>query len=263
MTRIVSVSDLHLDFKTRGFERADDVLRQLALAVEYANDHRADAFVFLGDLLEGHDPDHRAWTLLGRFSDALDRFRGGHVVLLAGNHDVVDRVGARSALWPLRRQGQYPLGGGVTVIEDVCVFVGDRFEFLCVPHVSRARTGLLAPQEYLERQCELYLRPKSATPGCPLVALCHQEVHGAAPGSEGDMVAGERLEVPRVVRESPEVSMVLCGHIHEAQDVPRVAEVPAGTSASWDRDIHVVGSLERLTFGERGQPKSFLSVEVE
>ena len=266
MPKIVAVSDLHLDWKTRGFERGRDVLAQLRLAVEYASDVGADLFACLGDVFDGHDPDERAWTLLGALQD---EFRGLEcpAIIVAGNHDVVDRAGCHSAVWPLRNDGGYGRHA-VFVAEGVDTYPFPDFSVVTVPHVSRAHIKAaiaVTPQEYLDAAAahEIALDGKWRAQ-MPLVALCHLEVEGARPGAEVDMVAGERLEIPKVIRESPEVTVVLCGHIHEAQDVPRFpgGEVPAGTSAGWDPQIHVVGTLERLTLSEAGQPKSFLELEV-
>ena len=255
---IVILGDLHADWRTRGFDRLEDGMRALRAAVECANDLRAAALVFVGDFAEGHRPDERIYTILGAAQDELERCRCW-VGLVAGNHDVVDRPGLHCSMWPLR-------SGRVEVIEDVLVAtVEDGLpRLLFLPHVSKSRVGP-DPQAHLDARAEELIR-QWGEPG--LVAVAHLDPPGARGGSEADMVAGERLRVPDCVLRSTEVNVVVCGHVHEAQDVPRLpgGESLPGTkeawrAGGWDPLVHVVGSAERLTFNEEGQPKSLLVVD--
>lgn len=255
MSVLVGISDLHVDARTRGFERAKDVLAVLRAAVDFANESRALQLLFGGDLFDGHDPDERVWTLLDAVKDELDRCNCG-VLAIAGNHDVVDRAGCHSALWPLRDLR-------TRVAEEVGVYHLDGLDVLALPHVSRAVVGR-SPQEHVDEKAAAAITAHGYDRPGPLVALAHYEVPGASGGSESDMVAGERIVLPACVREALKVGTILQGHLHEQQDVPRIpgANIKHDPRGFWDPDVHIIGSAERLTFGEEGQPKGFLVLDL-
>lgn len=258
--KILATSCWHVDRITRGVERADDVLAQVERMVDAAFKERVDLFLFLGDLLEGHRPDERVYTLLTDVARTLNKLsdveRNGisiPVLMLAGNHDVVDRAGCRCALSPLANPDRKRL------LADSIGFVNYpqmNFGVLTLPHTSRAHEA----GDPATVAGALLAHLAKTLPGYTLVAASHMKVRGAIPGSERDMPRGEEgIWLPDVVLHSPQVMAILQGHYHRAGEIPRGGVTHP---RPWDPMIHVVGSPERHTFGEATDDKGYTILEL-
>lgn len=243
-------SDWHVDWTTDGWPRADDVIKSIGRTVQAANDLGVDLYVFCGDLMDGHDPDERVWTLLSRVQSQLDRLTMP-ALFIAGNHDVVDRVGCRSALAPLRSSLKQR-----EVMEDVLLIQYPfSVDVLVLPHLSPAHVDLeyVGMTRTLQEYGEITLRDMLDGRTRPFVVFSHwelDEIHQQwERGSEEKMPRGARTcRVPQWLLEDERCLHVFSGHYHRHQEV--------------GDKITVVGSMERLTFGERDDDKSFLFVEV-
>jgi DNA repair exonuclease SbcCD nuclease subunit len=104
VSKIVVLGDLHLDQSTAGVDRFADGSTVLERAVRHAQELKAMAFVFLGDLSDPHTSrSHRAVATLARAVADLKK-AGTWSILLVGNHDVIEDgsggcAGASSAWW--------------------------------------------------------------------------------------------------------------------------------------------------------------------
>lgn len=237
------ISDAHLDATTGGWPRVMDVLAQIEHAVAEANRIRADLFVFCGDMLDGHAPDERCWTLLAAVRRRLDKAEMERM-LIAGNHDVVDRVGCRSALAPLESRN-------CTVVEVPSLHQWSFGSLLCLPHVSPVHVDL--HYEGMERTLDEYVdtccRDELDGVEGPVVVVSHLELEQIEYGSERDMPCGSRpAKLPTWLDTDPRVAVIAEGHYHTGQKV--------------GNKTHVVGSLERLTFSELNDQKGFIIIEA-
>jgi exonuclease SbcD len=82
----------------------------------------------------------------------------------------------------------------------------------------------------------------------------HFSVSGAVWGSERSVMLGRDVVVPISALADPTFDYVALGHIHKHQHLTKgEADVPP---------VVYAGSLERIDFGEEGQPKGFCWVEL-
>jgi exonuclease SbcD len=91
-------------------------------------------------------------------------------------------------------------------------------------------------------------------PEIPAVLTGHFSVSGAVWGSERSVMLGRDVVVPKSALADPAFDYVALGHIHKHQNLTDgEADVPA---------VVYAGSIERIDFGEEGQPKGFCWVEL-
>jgi exonuclease SbcD len=90
------------------------------------------------------------------------------------------------------------------------------------------------------------------TPDIPAVLTAHLSVSGATYGSERSVMLGRDAVVLKSALADPAWDYVALGHVHKHQSLNDGGHPPVVYS----------GSLERIDFGEEGQPKGFCWVEV-
>jgi hypothetical protein len=237
--KIVCSGDWHLDAVTAGVERFDEVAAAVATVVEAAVQPDVDLFAFLGDLCNPESP--RAWRAV-RFGQwvvqQLELVHSNRTrvqsLWLVGNHDVVEDGCGSSTLLPL-----------TAFIEEV-IDGPMKFDIAGVDVVGLPCTSRVAPYdpgEFVRANCGKR----------PLVVLSHLSLHAAQPGSESaDMARGREVFLPARELQLLGVPVtVLNGHYHKRQTV-----LEDGL------EVQCVGSLARLTRGERDNSPAFLVVEV-
>lgn len=242
--KLVVSTDWHADKETIGVPRLSEVRRCIMQSVEYAIEHRVDAYFFLGDL---SDPDSgsamfRAIELVIEVAFLLTN-NGIRFVALAGNHDVDGSSAAASCLSPLaaiERSGG--CSGKLKVVEDPgLVMVGD-VAFACLPFtpVARAYDPAKETKRLIDR----------APKGAKVVVASHLNIPGICPGEE-------TLEMPRGrecaldLEASSRADFRMSGHIHKRQDFDPGDGGPP---------IHVVGSVCAFSFGTEADVQPSFSV---
>jgi DNA repair exonuclease SbcCD nuclease subunit len=232
--KFLVTSDWHLDASTAGFDRFDDVLGAVNVMVKAAIDERVDVFVFNGDLC---DPDtvraHRAVAVAAAVAAEL-HLAGIKSWWIAGNHDVVEDGNGATTLSALR---SIP---GAMVFEDATHFCGHRDspDIVILPFAARSRA--YDPGEFVAT-CE---RHREAA-----LVFGHLNIAGITPGSETkDMPRGREVFWPldEINAKFPKVLMV-AGHYHRSQVF---------------KDVRVVGSPARLTFGEQDNDPKYLIINA-
>jgi exonuclease SbcD len=88
----------------------------------------------------------------------------------------------------------------------------------------------------------------------PRLLTAHFTVGGAVVGSERGIMLGRDVAVPKSILADPRWDYVALGHIHKHQNLTagRIDAPPVVYS----------GSIERIDFGEEGDPKGFCMVEL-
>jgi exonuclease SbcD len=132
-----------------------------------------------------------------------------------------------------------------------------------VPYPSRQR--MLAQDDYrglsiaeLDKALEqiitdsIHALAAQVDPSVPAVLTAHLSVSGATFGSERSVMIGRDAVVLRSALADPAWDYVALGHIHKHQSLNGAAYPP----------VVYAGSLERIDFGEEGQPKGFCWVEL-
>jgi predicted phosphodiesterase len=251
--KILVTGDWHLDARTAGFDRYEDLRDAVAWTVAVAETQHVDLYVMLGDLC---DPDttrsHRAVGLACETAASLSD-RGIAQVWIAGNHDVIeDGTGgttmAALAGWS-RRRGYYhcpptPHNCAFIVAESpihIGGILGTTNDLLVLPYTARAKA--YDPVQFVERT--------QLSKGCTKVLVFgHLNVIGADDGSETeDFPRGREVVFPTdaLLAKWGDRCMLFHGHYHRRQTV---------------RGVRMPGALGRLGFGEVGNPAGVLIVEV-
>jgi DNA repair exonuclease SbcCD nuclease subunit len=249
--RMIISSDWHVDAVTAGVRRYDEHFEYVHALEKITRERDIDLLVLLGDFF---DPGSMAVHQCERFLfDAVGRLSAfTRVVLIAGNHDVVEgSEHPTTVLSAMRQATSYGFGdGAVTVVEEPGVYdFAAGVRLVCLPYVSRALRYL-----YAESSWGVWTRAVM-DPGdeLPRVVCGHLTVAGADLGSESEEFArGTELDFPvdRVAALNPVA--VFNGHYHKPQTVKLGG-----------LDIVIPGSPQRLTFAETGDyAKGFLLVDI-
>jgi DNA repair exonuclease SbcCD nuclease subunit len=250
--RMLAVSDLHLDWSTAGVRRYDDVSRQLDRVYEVVhdtpNDSRFDAVFCLGDIANPERvQSHRAVARCIEWSTEIQA-AGAEPMWLVGNHDVVEDGSGGHVL-------EAVVAAGFTVFSEPTVLeLAPGLELMALPFTPRARA--YDPGEFVKAAARgaRDLAPKTKRPA--MLVIGHLYLNGIHPGSETtDLPRGREIMWPLAeLAEHYPNAMLVAGHHHQAQVFQGV--VP-------EQKLHIVGSLERLTFGEEHHRKSFFTWEIE
>lgn len=266
--KILVTGDWHLDARTAGFDRFEDLREAVDWTVALAVSAGVDLYVNLGDLC---DPDstrsHRAVGLACETAAAL----AGHgiaQVWIAGNHDVIeDGTGAttlsalagwsRGRRFPpvMQRREVRPIDAPIPaaspmydypfiVAEEpmhVTRVLGQSIDLVLLPFTPRAKgydSARFVEQVKYSRGCS------------KLLVFGHLNVIGAEDGSEvEDFPRGREVVFPTdaLLARFGDRCMLFNGHYHRRQTV---------------RGVRMPGALGRLGFGEVGNPAGVLLVEV-
>lgn len=267
--RILHTSDWHIGKKLGRYPRGDEFRDVVAEVAEIADREDVDLVVHSGDLFDRPVPSVEALEIglsgLVRLSSGGDR----PVVAIAGNHD---SPGLFEALAPfLRLQHIHLVGdikrpdrGGVLALDTP----GGRAVVSCFPFLREGRAFHVweeAARHYthyadrLRSISEAYASHADdlAAGSAVTLLVAHflvggAKVHGhGAPRGERELHMGEAYAAtPDAIPPGPQY--VALGHIHAPQPVPG-ARVPA----------EYAGSLLELDFGEAGEQKRVVLVDVE
>lgn len=268
--RLLHFADLHIgteryggvDSATGLNQRVLDFLHRFDEVVDYAITQEADVVLFAGDAFKSRSPNptyQRAFARrVKRLTDA-----GIPIVLLVGNHDLPAIVQQASSVDIFH----------VLEVPNVIVGRDERIHYLqtrrgplqiaTVPYPLRQR--LLTHDEFrgkpiteLDRALEAVVTDlvsslaKKIDPHVPAVLAAHLSVSGAVYGSERSIMIGRDAVVLKSALADPAWDYVALGHIHHHQSLNGGSHPP----------IVYAGSLERIDFGEEGQPKGFCWVEL-
>jgi exonuclease SbcD len=242
--------------------RVLDFLHRFDELIEYGLEREVDVVIFAGDAFKARNPTptyQRAFARrVKRLADA-----GVPVVLLVGNHDLPTMVQRASSVDIFRTLDVPNVVVGRA--EDVH-YIETRHglvQIATAPYPVRQR--LLAHDEYRGlsiEQLDEALRDivtdiigalaARLDPDIPAVLTAHLSVSGATFGSERSVMIGRDAVVLKSALADPAWDYVALGHIHKHQSLNDGGYPP----------VVYAGSLERIDFGEEGQPKGFCWVEL-
>ncbi|HUT73609.1 MAG TPA: exonuclease SbcCD subunit D [Armatimonadota bacterium] len=267
--RLLHLADLHLG--TENYGRPDprtglnsrllDFLRCFDTAVECALERKADLVLFVGDAYRSREPNP---THQREFARRIHRLasQGVAVLLLAGNHDL-PALPAKASSLDVFSALEVP---GVTVVRQPQVLdVETRSGVVrcaCFPALPRAalledddrRLDADALRRALSRRLTRKLEELAQAAGefSPMILAAHVGVEGAMIGSEINLVSGAEPLAPLAAVADRRYAYVALGHVHRFQEM-RTAAPP----------VVYCGSPERVDFGEEGQEKGFVVVDIE
>ncbi len=267
--RLLHFADAHIGTENYGKidpstgigSRVMDFLRRLTDICEYAEEHQADLVIFAGDAFKSSSPNP---TYQREFARRIKRLATTcPVVLLVGNHDIPAMTQKASSveIFHTLEVGNVIVGrtDRIHLVETQHGLV----QVATVPYPVRQRlladvhtSGMsLAHLDLLLRQqVDTLIRnlAQQVDPTIPAVLTGHFTVQGARLGSERGVMLGRDVAVLPSTLADPTWDYVALGHIHCHQDMNEGRYPPVVYS----------GSIERIDFGEEGDPKGFCWVEL-
>ncbi len=271
--RIVHTADWHVGRFWKNVSRLDEVALVLDYLTQFVETEKIDLLLVAGDLFDTTNPGADAEQLVFQFFRRLGASKIPAVVI-AGNHDSPGRLDAYGTLADLA--GVHIIGkprsaaqGGVV---EIAARSGEKALIaalpFAVPGAFASALGLTPPAriasdgtpDAVPHSRAIYADvfqqaarrlADSFRPDCVNVLMAHTHVEGAVlANSERPVHLGaEWTALPQTL--PAEAQYVALGHIHKPQQM-RSAPVPT----------LYAGSILQLDFGEAGQEKSFVVVDV-
>lgn len=270
--RILHLGDLHIGMENYGQldpatgvnGRVMDFLRRFSEVVDYALDHDVDLVLFAGDAFKSRDPNS---TYRREFARRIKRLAdaGLPVVLLVGNHDL-PAAARRASSIEIFRTLDVPnvLVASHEQLHRLTTRRGQPIQVATVPYPLRQllishdehKNKTIAELDQLVQQLvveNIRALAQQVDPAVPAVLLGHFSVSDARYGSERSVMLGRDVVVLTSVLADPTWDYVALGHIHRHQELNQGQHPP----------IVYCGSLERIDFGEEGEPKGFVVADVQ
>lgn len=267
--RVLHFADIHvgmenygkIDPKTGISSRVMDFLRRLTEVIEYAEEHDADLAIFAGDAFKSRQPNP---TYQREFARRIKRLSlQCPVVLLLGNHDIPSMVQKASSVEIFHTLEVDGVIVGRTPKLHIVDTKRGPVQVGTMPYPVKQRLlanvstrGMTLEQvdQMLRDEVSMVIRglAEEVDPDMPAILTGHFTVQGARLGSERGVMLGRDVSVQRSTMADPAWDYVAMGHIHFHQDM----------NEGFDPPIIYSGSLERIDFGEEGDPKGFCWLEV-
>src|SRR6266404_3202658 len=260
--RVVHTADWHVGRIWKGVNRLDETARVLDHLSGYLQRERIDLLLVAGDVFDTPNPGADAEQLVFEFFRRLGAQRIPAVVI-AGNHDHARRLDAYGQLAALA--GVHVVGRPRSATKGGVLEVPTRSkETALVAALPFAAPGAFvsglelagdrdeARTQYAGRFGQAVAQLAGVfRPECVNLLMAHTHVSGAAFANSERLVhlGGDWEAAPETLPSAAQY--VALGHIHKPQ---RIEAAPVPTEYS--------GSPMQLDFGEVGQAKSFVVVEV-
>jgi exonuclease SbcD len=271
---LLHLADIHIGIENYGRldgqsglnSRVVDFLRRLSQVIDLALEREVDVCIFAGDAYKNQRPNP---TFQREFCRRMKRLAdaGVPIILLVGNHDMATSDRAASSLDIF---GVFDMPGVIVAdreeVYQITCRRGQPLQVATLPYPQRSR--LLAQGEFRnmtlddldlelgrilhENLVDLAGQVKE-NPDIPAVLTAHVSVSEAKQGSEQSVMIGRDVVVLKSLLADSAWDYVALGHIHKHQELNRGEQPP----------IVYPGSLERIDFGEEGERKGFVMVQLE
>lgn len=271
--RVLHFADTHIGMENYGrtdpqtglSSRVVDFLRRMDDICEYARDHDADLIVFAGDAFKTRAPNP---TYQREFAHRIrDLSRLAPVVMLVGNHDLPPTMLKASSIeiydtlavpnvWVASeykvevietKRGPVAVGAAPYPIRSRLLGDDSTAGMTIAQTDALLQENLAEIIEEMAQQADQYDMPRLLTG--------HFTVGGAAVGSERNIMLGRDIALQLSSLADPRWDYVALGHIHKHQNLTKGQKgVPP---------VVYSGSIERIDFGEEGDPKGFCWIELE
>jgi exonuclease SbcD len=272
MIRFIHTADIHfgmenygrIDSKTGIHTRLLDFEKALNFCIDHAIESKADFFMFSGDAYKTAHPTPTQQKLFMRCFMRL--FKANiPAIIVVGNHDNPLSFGKANSLEIF---GDLPIDGFHVMSQPELLKLETKngpIQIVGIPWPTRNTLSLNAKHlaksseeitEYIAQAVSAIINDfaKQLDPTIPSILASHMTVSsGIFSGSEKRAVYGnDPVLMPSQLAIEP-FDYVALGHLHRYQDLN-----PNGYPA-----IVYSGSIERIDFGERKEPKGFCVVDVE
>lgn len=270
--RILHFADVHVGMENYGktdpqtglSSRVVDFLRRMDEMIAYAREHDVDLTIFAGDAFKTRSPNP---TFQREFAWRVrDLAELAPLVMLVGNHDLPPTILKASSIeiydtlavpnvwvaddYEVRRidtkRGPVVVGTAPYPIRSRLLQEANTAGMTIAETDSLLQETLAKIMEGLAEEADQHAMPRLLTG--------HFTVSGAIVGSERDIMLGRDVAVTLAAMADPRWDYVALGHIHKHQNLTKTrTDAPP---------VVYSGSLERIDFGEEGDPKGFCWVEL-
>lgn len=274
--RVLHFADTHIGMENYGrtdsetglSSRVVDFLHRMDEMVAHAREQGVDLVVFAGDAFKTRAPGP---TFQREFAWRVrDLSELAPVVLLVGNHDLPPTALKASSIEIYETLAvpnvyvahEYDVlrietGRGPVIVGTAPYPIRSRLmQQISTAGLTIAETDAALQRVLVDILQELAARADTMDPDgtIPRLLTAHFSVDGAVWSSERSVMLGRDVVVPLSIMADPRWDYVALGHIHKHQNL----------TANRDDVPPVVysGSLERIDFGEEGDPKGFCMVEL-
>ena len=244
--KILAFADAHIDAVQSGIwdpatglpARVTDFLKSLDTIIDTAIEEKVDLVLFGGDAYKDRNPTPQYQAA---FASRILRLEDAQIptYLLVGNHDSGASMKAHALTEFKTFDTDY-----IQVLDEIKLTKRNSFDLISLPWVHKSRLVIGEVIQQLEELIE------QMDPDTPNIFLGHCSVVGAQFSSERLVMLGEDLMVPKKLLTESGFDYVALGHIHKPQVL---SESPP---------VIYPGSIERVDWGEAGEEKGFVIVEV-
>ncbi len=270
--RVLHFADIHIGMENYGktdphtglSSRVVDFLRRMDEMIDYARENDVDLVIFAGDAFKTRQPNP---TYQREFAHRIrDLSELAPVVMLVGNHDLPPTLLKASSIeiYETLRVPNVLVAADYELHEVMTkrgpVAVG------CAPYPIRSRlledqrtagltigeTDALLQEKLTDILDELAVKADALD--MPRLLTGHFTVSGAVVGSERSIMLGRDIAVLLSALADSRWDYVALGHIHKHQNL---TDGKPGLPP-----VVYSGSMERIDFGEEGDPKGFCWVEL-
>lgn len=270
--RVLHFADIHIGMENYGktdpqtglSSRVVDFLRRMDTMIEMARERDVDLVIFAGDAFKTRAPNP---TYQREFAHRIrDLSELAPVVMLVGNHDLPPtqlkassieiydtlrvpnvRVAADYEVFEVTtKRGPVAVGTAPYPIRSR-MLEDERTAGMTIAQTDAMLQNILSDElERLAADADQYAMPRLLTG--------HFTVNGAVFGSERGIMLGRDIQVMLSSLADSRWDYVALGHIHKHQNLTKGQQgVPP---------VVYSGSMERIDFGEEGDPKGFCWVEL-
>lgn len=270
--RVLHFADVHIGMESYGRvdpetglnSRVRDFLRRMDEMIDFARENDVDLAIFAGDAFKTRSPSP---TFQREFAWRVrDLIQLCPLVMLVGNHDMPPTELKASSIEIYDTLAVPNVWVADTYATRIIETKRGAVAIASAPYPLRARLlekvdtagkTISEVDELLQRalmeEIETLAENVDAFDG-PRLLTGHFTVAGAKFGSERNIMLGRDIEVLPSVVADPRWDYVALGHIHKHQNLTAGREgVPP---------VVYSGSIERIDFGEEGDPKGFCWVEL-
>ena len=267
--RILHFADLHVGVENYGrvdpqtglSTRLLDTLSALDQVVEYALTQSVDLVILAGDAYKSRDPSQTQQRELAQRLARLSRAEIP-VFLLVGNHDLPHAVGRATAIEIFNTLNVPNLHVGEQMQTYPVSTLKGPVQIVALPWPRRSR--LLTREDTRGRSMDeinqmvqdlltqgIKQAAERLDPSVPAILAGHLTVSGAKLGSERSMMLGQDHVLLPSSLHLPAFDYIALGHIHKHQVLRE------------DPLMVYAGSLQRVDFGEEGDPKGFCVADLD
>lgn len=253
--RILHTADWHLGTKVPyiGLDRTDEQMRIVEKIVKIVEEKNVDVVIIAGDIFDNPTPSYQSEKIFYNFIASVCGDLKKYLFVISGNHDSmekVDTVSVFSKFFNVNGSQMFKhfyLGGQIEKSLPNLICDVDGISFVGIPFVSRYRYSGRYQEIF-----ELILGQLLERAGSEVVLFSHDTLEGVEYSGTEVEYSDKALNLVSIQKQADfdKVRYWALGHIHKYQEIVR-------------NKIYYSGSIIQIDFGEEGQEKGVIIVDLD